>query len=51
MPLPQRRSHVEARVAELSAAGAATIRVSDVPEQDHYAMLMGVPEGNEFCVV
>jgi len=51
VPLPQRRSRVEARVAELSAAGAATIRVSDVPEEDHYAVLMGDPEGNEFCVV
>lgn len=51
VPLPQRRSRAEARVAELSAAGAATIRVSDLPEQDHYAVLMGDPEGNEFCVL
>jgi glyoxalase superfamily protein len=51
VPLSHRRSRVDALVADLSAAGASVIRVNDRPEQDHYAVLMGDPEGNEFDVV
>jgi hypothetical protein len=51
VPRSQRRSRVDAVVAELSAAGATVTRIDDSPEQDHYSVLMGDPEGNEFCVV
>ena len=48
LPLERRREIVEARVAELEAAGASVLRRND----DHggYAATMADPEGNEFCV-
>jgi Glyoxalase-like domain len=49
--LTERRSRVDALIAELSAAGATAIQVNDLPEQGHYAVLMADPEGNEFDVV
>ncbi len=51
VPLTERRSRVDALVAELSAAGATAIRVNDLPDEDHYAVSMSDPEGNEFDVV
>jgi hypothetical protein len=51
VPLTERRSRVDALIAELSAAGATAIQVNDLPEQGHYAVLMADPEGNEFDVV
>jgi hypothetical protein len=47
LPVERRREIVEARVAELVAAGAGVLRRSD--EHGH-AVLMADPEGNEFCV-
>lgn len=51
VPLATRRRRVDAKVAELSTAGATTLRVSVHPEHDHYYAVMQDPEGNEFCVV
>jgi hypothetical protein len=51
VPLTERRSRVDALTAELSASGAAVIQVVDLPEQNHYAVRMADPEGNEFDVV
>jgi hypothetical protein len=49
--LAQRRTRVDARVAELVGAGGAVVRVDDTNEADHYHVVMADPEGNEFCVV
>lgn len=51
LPLATRKRRVDAKVAELSTAGATTLRVSVHPEHDHYYAVMQDPEGNEFCVV
>jgi len=51
VPLTERRSRVDALIAELLAAGATVIRVRDLPEQGRYAVQMADPEGNEFDVV
>ena len=48
-PVEERRRLVDARVAELVAAGA-TIRSTPAGSGDHYAVGMSDPEGNEFCV-
>jgi len=50
VPFPTRRERVNAKAAELLAAGASTYGVSDDPESGHYGVLMRDPEGNEFCV-
>lgn len=55
VPLELRRERVDAKVAELVAAGATVIRRNpedfDSPEvADHYARTLQDPEGNEFCV-
>jgi hypothetical protein len=50
-PLAERRQRVDATVARLEAVGATVVRVTDSPEEDHYAVGMADPEGNEFCVV
>ncbi|GIJ63284.1 VOC family protein [Virgisporangium aurantiacum] len=50
VPLATRRERVDAKVAELVAAGATVVSTSDTPEYDHYFALMNDPEGNEFCV-
>jgi hypothetical protein len=49
LPLARRREIVEARVAELVAAGASVLRRTD-DHGGHYAATMADPEGNEFCV-
>jgi hypothetical protein len=49
-PLARRKERVDAKVAELLAAGATVFRVGDHPDQDHYGVVMQDPEGNEFCV-
>jgi hypothetical protein len=48
LTIDQRRDLVEAKVAEVVAAGATVVRrtVNDTS----YAVLMHDPEGNEFCV-
>jgi hypothetical protein len=51
LPLATRKRRVDAKVAELCAAGATTLRVGVHPEHDHYYAVMQDPEGNEFCVV
>ena len=51
VPFETRKQRTDAKVAELLAAGASTVRVADEPEYDHYAVLMRDPEGNEFDVV
>ncbi|MFG2044806.1 VOC family protein [Dactylosporangium sp. NPDC048998] len=51
VPLPERRRRVDAKAAELVASGATIVRVNESTEPEHYAVLMGDPEGNEFCVV
>jgi hypothetical protein len=51
VPLTERRSRVDALIAELLAAGPTVIRVRDLPEQGRYAVQMADPEGNEFDVV
>ena len=51
VPLTERRSRVDALIAELLAAGATVIRVRDLHEQGRYAVQMADPEGNEFDVV
>lgn len=32
-------------------AGATILRTMDEPAMDYYAVVLGDPEGNEFCVV
>ncbi|PZF80657.1 VOC family protein [Jiangella anatolica] len=48
-PLAQRRAAVEAKVAELVAAGATV--VGPVEEYDNFWIILLDPEDNEFCVV
>jgi hypothetical protein len=48
VPIDERRSRVDARVAELVALGATIHSVSD--SDGHYSNLLHDPEGNEFCV-
>jgi hypothetical protein len=48
VPIEERRSRVDARVAELVALGGSTRSTS--AENDHYFVVMHDPEGNEFCV-
>jgi hypothetical protein len=51
VPLDVRRQRTDAKVAELLAAGASTVRVNDGPGyDDHYGVVLRDPEGNEFCV-
>jgi hypothetical protein len=48
LPLDERRRIVEARVAELVAAGASVVRRNETDAR--YGVTMQDPEGNEFCV-
>ncbi|MGB9357152.1 MAG: VOC family protein [Acidimicrobiia bacterium] len=51
IPLEERRERVEAAVDRLIALGAARRHTMDSPDQDHYAVAMADPEGNEFDIV
>ncbi|GGK10926.1 glyoxalase [Pilimelia anulata] len=48
VPLPQRRARVDAEAGRLIALGGR--RLGQTTEDDHYAVQMADPEGNEFCV-
>ncbi len=48
VPIEERRQRVDARVAELVAIGGSIVRSTD--GADHYFVIMGDPEGNEFCI-
>jgi len=50
VPLAIRRERVDAKVADLLAAGASTYRIGGDADPDHYGVLMRDPEGNEFCI-
>ncbi len=51
VPLAERKQRVDAEVARLEHLGATVRRVMDNSDQDHYAVGMSDPEGNEFDVV
>jgi hypothetical protein len=51
VPLPERRAAVDAKVARLTALGARVLGSMDDPDNNHYAVQLADPEGNEFCVV
>jgi hypothetical protein len=48
-PVEERAPLVDAKVAELVAAGATELRRLD-GVKGHYAVVMQDPEGNEFCI-
>ena len=50
VPISTRRERVDAEVRRLTELGAATLRVLDSGDLDHYAVAMTDPEGNEFDV-
>ncbi|MFC4492793.1 VOC family protein [Streptomyces ovatisporus] len=49
-PLAVRTRRVTDKVEELTAAGAAVVRIMDEPGMDYYCVVLQDPEGNEFCV-
>ncbi|SCG61955.1 VOC family protein [Micromonospora inositola] len=51
VPLPERRSRVDAEATRLVDLGARVLGGMDAPENDHYSVQLADPEGNEFCVV
>ena len=50
VPLPERRTRIEAEATRLEGLGASRLRVLAADGLDHYAVVMADPEGNEFCV-
>lgn len=50
VPLAQRRAAVDAEVERLTVLDATVFRRLESEGQDHYAVVMQDPEGNEFCV-
>jgi hypothetical protein len=50
LPLDTRRERVEAEAARLVGIGATRLRLLADPGLDHYAVVMGDVEGNEFCL-
>ena len=50
VPVAVRKELVDAEVSHLTALGATTLWAHVEPGSDHYAVTMGDPEGNEFCV-
>jgi hypothetical protein len=50
VPLETRKVRVREKVDRLVALGATVTRTHDTPGLDHYAITLGDPEGNEFCV-
>ncbi|WP_307813045.1 VOC family protein [Micromonospora coerulea] len=51
MPLPERRSRVDAEATRLVALGARALGRMDDPANSYYSVQLAGPEGNEFCVV
>ncbi|HUR13139.1 MAG TPA: VOC family protein [Mycobacteriales bacterium] len=49
VPIEERARVVEAKAAELEAAGATRVRLLNETD-NHYAVVMQDPEGNEFCL-
>jgi hypothetical protein len=49
-PIAKRRRIVNAEVERLVGLGATVLRVHDGETEGHYAVTLGDPEGNEFCV-
>ncbi len=50
LPLATRREQVEAEVARLEKLGASRLETLHEEGEDHYAVAMADPEGNEFDV-
>lgn len=50
LPLTTRKDQVEAEVARLEALGATRLETLFAEGDDHYAVAMSDPEGNEFDV-
>lgn len=50
VPRPEREARVKAEAERLAALGATVIRVLSEPLDDHYAIAMADPEGNEFDI-
>jgi hypothetical protein len=50
VPLDQRRSRVDEKVADLIELGASVHQVHDDESSEFYAVTLQDPEGNEFCV-
>ena len=48
VPVEERARRVDAKAAELEAAGAT--RVRRLASGDHYGVVLQDPEGNEFCL-
>jgi hypothetical protein len=48
VPVEVRRGRVDDEVARLTALGATVSRTTSL--DNHYGVVMGDPEGNEFCV-
>ncbi len=49
-PLSERRRRITAECDRLVGAGARKLRERDEAGQDHFAIVMQDPEGNEFCL-
>lgn len=50
VPIETRRQLVDAEAVRLASLGATLVRVLQPPGQDHYAVAMQDPEGNEFDI-
>ena len=50
VPRAVRKERIDAKAAELVAAGATVVNINDVEGSDHYGVTMRDPEGNEFCL-
>ncbi|MCM0674311.1 VOC family protein [Micromonospora phytophila] len=51
VPLPERRTRVDAEVSRLTRLGARVLGSMDDPENGYYSFQLADPEDNEFCVV
>jgi hypothetical protein len=51
VPLDERKARVHAEADRLATMGATLRRVMDNSAQNHYAIAMSDPEGNEFDIV
>ena len=50
VPFETRKERIDAKHAELLAAGGTTVHAHDQDVGGHYAVTMQDPEGNEFCI-